>query len=332
MHKITRYDALDGVRTICCSGIVAMHVLTNANYGVDGFAFQRFIPSLTNFVFLFMTISGFGMCCGYYERFINKQIDIVDFYKKRYKKILPFFALLCLLDFAISPSLTALYEVFANLTLCFGLIPNAKITVIGVGWFLGTVFVFYFLFPFFCFLLADKKRAWIGFIASMLMNYLCTNYFQAKRQDIMYSFVFFYAGGIVYLYKDKLKHTLLEQWINFTTIVVLAIGYFVLDCTTIVMIMFNMAVLIYAMGLGEKSILNWKPIKKLGQISFEVYLCHMMVYRFVEKAHLLRLCSNDYINFFTVYMMVLAGAIVFALFGKWLINKMFICIEKRRII
>jgi hypothetical protein len=33
-----------------------------------------------------------------------------------------------------------------------------------------------------------------------------------------------------------------------------------------------------------------------------------------------------------VYIAVLGGAISFAIFGKWLINKMFICIEKRRII
>ena len=107
-----RYEAIDGLRMISCIGIVSMHVLANSNYDVEGFVFERFIPSLTNLVFLFMTISAFGLCCGYYEKMTVGTIDIVSFYKKRYKKILPFFALLCLLDFVVSPSLGSVYEIF----------------------------------------------------------------------------------------------------------------------------------------------------------------------------------------------------------------------------
>ena len=191
MGEKKRYDALDGVRTLACIGIVLMHVLANTEYNLSGFIYDKMIPSFTNLTFLFMSVSGFGMCCGYYDRMISGNIDIVSFYKKRYKKILPFFALLCFMDLIISPSLNSLYEVFANLTLCFGLIPNADITVIGVGWFLGTVFAFYMLFPFFCFLLADKKRAWLALIASYIMNYLCRVYFDAGRKSIAYSFIFF---------------------------------------------------------------------------------------------------------------------------------------------
>ena len=90
MSKAKRYEGLDGIRALACFGIAAMHVLGNAGYNVNGFIFTSFIPSLTNLVFLFMVISGFGMSCGYFDRFMNKQIDIVDFYKKRYRKILPF--------------------------------------------------------------------------------------------------------------------------------------------------------------------------------------------------------------------------------------------------
>ena len=140
--KDNRYDAIDGLRAFSCVGIVAMHVLANGKYNVNGFFFSSIIASFTYLVFLFMTISAFGMCCGYYEKMLSGKIDIVSFYKKRYIRILPFFALLCFIDLAVNPSLNALYEVFANLTLCFGLIPDANITVIGVGWFVGVVFAF----------------------------------------------------------------------------------------------------------------------------------------------------------------------------------------------
>lgn len=105
-----------------------------------GFVFERLIPSFTNLVFLFMMVSGFGMCCGYYQKIVDQKISVEDFYKKRYIKIWPYFALLCALDFVISPSKESLFEVFANLTLCQGLLPNAKISVIGVSWTLAVIF------------------------------------------------------------------------------------------------------------------------------------------------------------------------------------------------
>lgn len=135
------YSALDGLRAYSAFGIVLMHVFVNGGYKINGFIFEELIPSFTNLVFLFMVISGFSMCCGYYEKIQNNTISMKDFYVKRFAKVWPFFAFLCLIDVIISPSLNSLYELFANLTLCFGLLPNADISVIGVGWFLGVVFV-----------------------------------------------------------------------------------------------------------------------------------------------------------------------------------------------
>ena len=134
------YDAIDGLRMIACFGIVMMHVRASCSYDLSGFIYDKVISSFTNFVFLFMTVSAFGMCCGYYKKIINNQLSLSYFYGKRFKKILPFFGFLVLLDFILAPSVDALYEVFANLTLMFGFLPNGgNITVIGVGWFLGLI-------------------------------------------------------------------------------------------------------------------------------------------------------------------------------------------------
>ena len=142
------YGAIDGLRTIACIGIVLMHMEANNSYSISGFIYDSMIPSFTNFVFLFMIVSAFGMCCGYYEKVINKKISFNDFYGNRFKKILPFFGLLVLLDIVMSPSIDALYEAFADLTLLFGFLSGVgNITVIGVGWFLGLIFVFYICFP-----------------------------------------------------------------------------------------------------------------------------------------------------------------------------------------
>ena len=123
----TRYEGIDGLKAYAIIGIALMHVLANGEYSIGGFVFERLIPSFTNLVFLFMMVSGFGMCCGYYQKIIDQKISVEDFYKKRYIKIWPYFTLLCALDFMMSPSKESLFEVFANLTLCQGLLPNANI-------------------------------------------------------------------------------------------------------------------------------------------------------------------------------------------------------------
>ncbi len=89
-------------------------------------------------------------------------------FTKTYSKIWPYFALLCVLDFVMSPSKSALYEFSANLTLCQGLLPNMNISVIGVSWTLAVIFVFYLLFPFFCFPAGKQKTCMVGL-------YLCCN-------------------------------------------------------------------------------------------------------------------------------------------------------------
>ena len=177
MDNRTRYEGIDGLKAYAIIGIALMHVLANGKYGIGGFVFERLIPSFTNLVFLFMMVSGFGMCCGYYQKIVDQKISVEDFYKKRYIKIWPYFALLCALDFMMSPSKESLFEVFANFTLCQGLLPNAKISVIGVSWTLAVIFVFYLLFPFFCFLIGNKKRAWSVAVAALVFNWLCGTYF-----------------------------------------------------------------------------------------------------------------------------------------------------------
>ena len=79
--KADRYEGIDGLKAYAIIGIALMHVLANGEYGIGGFVFERLIPSFTNLVFLFMMVSGFGMCCGYYQRIIDQKISVEDFYQ-----------------------------------------------------------------------------------------------------------------------------------------------------------------------------------------------------------------------------------------------------------
>ena len=264
-----RYNAIDGLRTIACFGIVLMHVQANNSYDISGFVYTKLIASFTDFVFLFMVISAFGMCCGYSDKILNSQISFEIFYFKRYSKILPFFAVLVLIDILLSPSKAALIEGFADITMLFGLFPN-NISVIGVGWLLGLIFAFYLIFPFYCVLIKNKKRAWAAFIISLLLNYVGGSYFDIGRTNIIYCLCYLIAGGLIYLYrKDLEQFSSKHQWISIAAIIVSVGLYFLIKSNTLTMLLASSSMLTYALG-RKRGILTNPCTKFVSSLSMGI--------------------------------------------------------------
>lgn len=314
------------MRAYAAIGIVMMHVLANLQIKpVACYLTETIIPYFTNFVFLFMIISAFGISCGYYERIKTKQITPNAFYIKRYKRVLPFFAIMVLIDLFWEHNLPSLLESFADLTLCFGLYPNANITVIGVGWFIGLVFLFYMVYPFFVFLIDNKCRAWLTLAISLALAFIGIYYFGSHyyfehpmvfdRTNIVYSAPFFVAGGIIYLYRLHLTVWVKSHyWLMLAFCIALTIGMFLiikLMPTYILTLILFSAWLIY--GLGSKDrILNNKVVKYLSKISMEIYLCHMLFFRMVSIGHLEKWINNPNLLYVTTLVATLAGAIIFS--------------------
>ena len=341
--KVDRYEGIDGLKAYAILGIALMHVFSNGKYELGGFVFERLIPSFTNLVFLFMMVSGFGMCCGYYQKIIDRKISVEDFYKKRYIKIWPYFALLCALDFVISPSKESLFEVFANLTLCQGLLPNANISVIGVSWTLAVIFVFYMLFPFFCFLIGNKKRAWGVAVVALAFNWLCGVYFFdgnhivdalsvgfTSRLNIVYDAIYFIVGGLIFLYRKELAAFVAKyKAIAGAILLIATVAYFALGSSTLTMLFFCVAALIYTLGCKRGGILVNPVAKFLGEICFEIYLCHMVIYRVLEKLHLVHLFGNGLLAYIFTAVAVICGSVVFSVCAKWFLNKIETFLKER---
>jgi len=322
--KTDRYNALNGLRAFSAIGIVLMHVLANGSYPLEGVIFNRLIPSFTDLVFLFMMISSFSMCCGYYEKMISRTISFEQFYIRRYSKIWPFFAVLSILELTISPSLNSIYEVFANLTLCFGFL-NANIEVIGVGWFIGVTFIFYISFPFFCFLIEKKKRAFFSIIISLLLNFVCSQYFHVGRNNILYSFVFFMTGGIIYLYRSELsRFSDKYRWLILLLCIGSSVLYYLLPSVLTILIL-GTALLIYGLG-SSRTLLDNGLTKFLSSISMEIYLSHMLFFRVLEKLNLIYISTSNVISYVFASIMVLGGTILFS----WCFQKIFAFIFNRK--
>lgn len=352
----SRYESFNGLRAIAALGIAMMHyrafivVKPSVNF-ITG----NVIPFFTEFVFLFFMVSAFGMCCGYFRRFqmfeglngsksLNcSTFNTEDFYKKRFSRIWPYFALLVSIDllmyvaqhgFAWNEGLRAeTYQALADLTLCFNFLPNPDITVIGGGWFLGTIFVFYIMFPFFVFLIGNKKRAWFAMAVALMMHLLTVHYFLTPefclesqisnaRHEITYSFIFLLAGGMLFLYKDQL--TFNKYWKKGIMLAIVVIGTItqlvwhpqILGENRLYLILLFAAWIMYAMSggfvLDGFKVLDNKVMKFLGDISMEIYLTHMMMFRLVEKIHLERhIGDNDWL-FVATYVVGISLTIAFA--------------------
>lgn len=337
-----RYDNLDGLRAISCLGIIAMHILANSDYRLGAIG-VKVILSWTQFVPLFLMISGFGMFCGYYDKMKNGEIDLNVFYSKRYKKLLPFFITLILIDVVMDRSLAHVIEGITEATLVFGLLPNNQPEVIGVCWTLGIIFLFYMLFPFIVYLCWNKRRAWCAFIASIALSLLCSLYFFsdqyvvedfAARHNFLYCAPFFMGGGIVYLNREAIKGFVQRfRWLWLAACVCLtALWYLMpgevsgLDVTMPKNLVLFLPWLMYAIGVKSR-ILSNKVMSYLSGISLELYLAQMVIFRVVEKAHALYLFGKGWLSFISAWLMVVVGLMVFI--EVW---KKFWAIVNRRIL
>lgn len=304
------YGALNGLRMIAALGIVLFHIKATTEYQITGYAYEKVITSFSNFVFLFMIISAFSMCCGYYDKILNNQLSFSKFYSKRFKKILPFYSIIVLLEIITSPSIASLYEGFADFTLLFGFLPDTlSFSVVGVGWFLGLIFVFYLVFPFFCVLLENKRRAWIAFAISLIYNFACINYFHVGKSNILYSACFFLAGGLIYLYRDKIEK--INQWLALLFVVVSIVSYYVFGRNIYLCLLVCITLLIYAVTTKGK-ILNNSVTKFFSNISLEIYLSHMAMFRIIEKINLVYLFGDGWLQYAITSIIVFCCATAFA--------------------
>lgn len=334
----SHYSSLDGLRAISCIGIMFMHILANTKYTLSGFIYDKMIPSFTHLVILFLMISGFGMCVGYLQKFIDKEIDLETFYVKRYKRLLPYYIFLIIIALIVDPSVTNFFDATIEITMIYGLLPNNALNLIGVGWTVGVIFLFYLFFPAYSLLLKSKKRAWISFFISLWIALICRLYYFSDyyvnalftpRHSFLYCLPFFIFGGIVFLYKEQLKVFLDKKILRFCAFLLIC-GEFLLyflssnqvNSYDIVfeknLILFG-SILIYFVGI-ESKLMGSEILKFFGDMSMEIYLSHMFVFRAYEKLGILYKFGCGQLGYWIVCFLVLAGVVALILGYRFFID------------
>lgn len=321
-----RYGSIDGLRTFGCLAIIAWHVMWNSGVQLNDVFCNKVVPSWNFLVYLFMIVSGFGMCNGYYEKVKSGNYDVNNFYKKRYQKNLPFFALLILINLLMDHDLSSMYEGLMEITMLFGFLPNNTLSVIGVSWTLGTIFAFYIIFPYFVFLIYNKKRAWFSFVASLLITYMCSAYFMTDkfvqssfvpRHSFLYCLSYFLGGGLIYLYRNEIESILRKRKLVYGIVcIAVTILYYVIPdevngTSLIVVKTLILYLLWFCFAIGDEvGFMSNKFTKLISGISMEMYLAHMVFFRVIEKLNISRFLGNGYVAYIATYLLVLISLIV----------------------
>ena len=324
MNESKRYDALDGIRVLAMTGILVMHVLANLDYRNEMAVQYSYIMYFGRFTSLFMMVSAFSVSCGYYKKLQDGFSNIEKFYSKRYAKILPFFAFITMIDVALSFSKESIFEGFANITLVFGLIPHESISVIGVGWTLGVIFVFYLLYPFVVYLMKNKVRFNIAYIVTLIYAFIVNDYFGLGKVDFLYCACYFMGGAWLFLNKERIEKNVKRVYLLPMIFIMIILFYICVfrfeNAINIVQYILFLIICMYAIvASNKKTLLSNKVMSFLSTISLEIYLCHMVAYRIIEKLHLIRVFNNAVAS----YIFVCALVFVCSVIGSILFQKVY---------
>lgn len=218
-----------------------------------------------------------------------------------------------------------LYQVYANVTLCFNFM-NTKISVIGVGWFLGVIFLFYICFPFFVFMIENRRRAFVSLLIAIGLCFVSKAYIgEIGRTNMIFDAPYFLSGGIVYLYRKEI-YQLCDKHLSYVFLTLSVVCFLLIkECDNwyvnyVVELLLFSFLLIYGV-CTTNVIMNNGIVRFLSKISMEIYLAHMVMFRVVEKIHIENIIGNCDALYVTTCALVIVLVICFAYTTKRFIIK-----------
>lgn len=104
-------------------------MFVNGGFTIHRIVADQIIPAGNHLVYLFILLGGFGISRGYYKRFLQKKINLKDFYKSRYQKTFPFLAVFILLIVIVDLFISSIMEWLIEAFTVFGIISNNVLNV-----------------------------------------------------------------------------------------------------------------------------------------------------------------------------------------------------------
>lgn len=157
-------------------------------------------------------------------------------------------------------------------------------------------------------------------IITIVLNVLCRLYFfnsdhvvseYMARTNFIYCSVYFALGGIIYLYrKEIIEFTNRFRWLAVGVLLISLLLYFAIFKNDIILAL--IFVIITVLGVSQKKNATkrqvlCKGISFLSDLSMEIYLCHMFIFRIAEKIGFNHLTGSEVANYCIICAVTIIG-------------------------
>lgn len=323
-YQTTRhFSSLDGLRCLSILAVIWHHTtehtmshITLLNRGYMG-------------VDLFFVISGF-LITTLLLREKNKtgRIHLVDFYIRRSLRIFPLYytiiAVYILLVFIIESNSAAGQAFFNNLPYFLTYTSNIFVSLDGrviffFAWSLAAEEQFYLVWPTIEKYLSEFSALII--IASLFILVEATSYQWINKDTLLGSILVHVVPPIclgvfaAHLLSCRHSYEFLYKFIgqHYSSSILLIILLLSLAFASELMIHLSMALFVSSCVVREdhhlSSLLKWPPFVKIGQVSYGMYLMHMLAFNVIKKLMLtLPVLNTPLLLFFTTTGLTFTGA------------------------
>lgn len=304
----SRFSTLDGLRGLCASSVFIHHSVMA--YGFYAAGKWKPVSGLSSYdgnymghlgsvgVMLFFMVTGFLFS----DRLIRNggKEDWIGFYRKRIKRIAPlyFFVVfaviaICMLSDAIKGNFLVGYGQVLQ-WFGFGFFPLPTLggmgstwtMVCGVLWTLAIEWQFYFLLPAIGVFCINRRTflAFVGVVSVVSVLLALSKGIEVKTAVIALCFC---AGAMAAYLHSTLWRKYLAAWpmaVLSVTLLALDIKYRFSSYNLWSFLSVALIFLCASNGNSFFGVLNFRPMKFLGVVSYSVYLCHGLVLFGASKA------------------------------------------------
>lgn len=341
--KIQYIDTLRGVA-------ILMVMLVHTSQSVDNL--PQLSSSLADLgklgVQLFFILSAYTLCLSASRR-KEENNQLLFFYIRRFFRIAPLYylgiGLYCIYNAAIDADTTYfnLKNILANVFFVHGFYMPANNNVVPGGWSIGTEMAFYAIFPFIFYFYKQQLRnrmgillfPLLGLMTSLLITQLllyASNY-SLNENAFLYFNLFnqmpvFLLGISYYCFTQKYKNVTLPV-VSFSVPVscyVLVIGicaFLFKDNISINPFVAGLIFIALLQAVKKFELLNVQFIKRIGQLSYAMYLFHFVfAWHFSgELAKTLTPFLNPHLILLVCYLTTILATLVVAIISEKTVEK-----------
>ncbi|MDQ2771498.1 MAG: acyltransferase [Bacteroidota bacterium] len=326
-RKQTRLHGLDYLRGLSAFGIMLYHC---ASWTLGSQTASSFLGRIGIYgVAIFYVLSGLTLGYVYQATLHPTARDLWTFYKRRIYRIFPLLWLATLASIVLSKHLPNPTDLILNLTGLFGFFRWNTYFATG-AWSIGNELTFYLIFPPAVFLFRNSR---LGFIALLFVilgilvyfAYILLNQCQPLAEQ-WHSYtnplnqVFFFLAGftisrLINPKKARLSFCLMSASLGALLFWVIRVPDGTINLVTgHNRLLFVFSCLLICAGFFRASYANsWieKPLARLGQVSYSLYLLHPLVYAVVKLAATMATKRGIHIgNLFTIAFAVIISLII----------------------